>query len=577
MTIPALFLLLAATPALVGTPPEGDPVLAAASAELDRSLAGLELPGLESPYFLGYWIRDQRDITIEAAFGTLLRSNEQRSRLARIDLRVGSPTLDNSGFISRDRSLAASPMVALPLDDDPLALRRTLWYQTDLLYKAAAANLESKKAFLAQKMGELKAPDFTLAEPVVAGASPHAAEALDMSRWEDRLRDISAVMRKHPAITSGSAILFFREREERYASSEGTRIRQDRAGAGIEVSATALAKDGMELSDFTIWYGESLTADPAAIAADVEAMCRSLESRLGAPMGEDYLGPVLVEEQAACELLGQTLVPAVAADKVMLHEDERMGGRGGAAQLAGRLNRRVFPVFLSVRDDPGAQEAGGVRLHGGYAVDQEGIVPEPVTIVDKGFLKGLLMTRSPHEKVRRSNGHARADSGMPGARASNVIVTNDEPLTKKKLRRKLLDLVESQELPYGIVIQKLNDELLDSRSGPMAVTTPLRIVRLYPDGREVPIRGMVWGQMGLHVFRDIVAAGDTPYVYNYYQGGRGGSLPVSIASPALLLEEVELKAVDRNQNLPPQLPSPFQLAAGSGEPSEGAAAVTDAP
>jgi hypothetical protein len=73
---------------------------------------------------------------------------------------------------------------------------------------------------------------------------------------------------------------------------------------------------------------------------------------------------------------------------------------------------------------------------------------------------------------------------------------------------------------------------------------------------------MLWGQFGLHMLRDIVAAGDVPYVYNYYQGGRGGSLPVSIASPALLLEEVELKAIDRSQNRPPQLPSPFQLAAG---------------
>lgn len=541
-----------------------DPLLDAASAELSRGIEGLELPGLESPYYLGYWIRDQRDVTIEAAFGTLVRSGDQRSRLGRIDLRVGSPTLDNSGFVSRDRSLSASPLLPLALDDDPLALRRSLWYQTDLLYKAAAANLEAKKAFLAQKMGELRAPDFSLSGPVEleAAADPAGEKPIDKVVWEERLRNISGIMRKYPAITEGSAILFFRQREERYASSEGTRVRQHRGGAGIEVNATALAKDGMELTDFTIWYDESLSATPERIAQEVESMCRGLVSRLDAPAGEDYLGPVLIEGQAACELVGQTLVPAVSADKAALHEDERMGGRGSGALLAGRLNRRVLPTFLSVRDDPGAKDIGGVALHGGYSVDQEGVVPEAVNLVEAGFLKGLLMTRAPHEKIRRSNGHARADSGMPGARASNVIVTNSEPLAPKKLRKKLLELVDQQELPYGIVVQKLNDELLDSRGGPNALTTPLRILRVYPDGREQEIRGMAWGQFGLHILRDIVAAGDVPYVYNYYQGGRGGSLPVSIASPALLLEEVELKAVDRSQNRPPQLPSPFQLAAG---------------
>ena len=543
--------------ASVGEPP--DVVLEALAQELARAHEGLELPGLATPHYMAFWARDQRDVSIQATAGSLMRLADQTNRWARIDLRVGDPAMDNTGFVPQDRSLASSPVTQLPMDDDGDAIRRSLWLPVDRLYKSAAHTLEAKRAFLAKKMGELRAPDFTLHDGVRLLEAPGHVDA-DPEGWTKRVKGLSAIARRFPRVLDSDVVYFLREHTERFVSTEGSRIRQYGVGEGIEVSARALAADGMELGDFAVVYGHDLERGIEGFAAEVDRMFEQLDRRLAAPRGEDYLGPVLLEDQAACEFLGQLLVPAVAGERVFLYEDDRFGPRQ-ASTLASRLNRRVLPLFLSVVDDPQAREVASVPLLGGYSVDQEGTPPERVSIIDKGILKGLLTTRAPLEKIPFSNGHARAENGLPGGRISNLIVSNTEPHDRKELERHLLELVKAQELPYGIVIRKLNDELLDAQWGGGApISTPIEIVRLYADGREEEIRGVTWGEIGIRMLRDILAAGDEPYVYNYYQGGRGGTVLVSISSPALLLDEVELKAVDRGEDRPPVLASPLSLA-----------------
>ena len=50
-----------------------DPIMAAMAVEVDRNLEGLSLDTLERPYFLGYWVQDQRDVSIQATCGSLTR------------------------------------------------------------------------------------------------------------------------------------------------------------------------------------------------------------------------------------------------------------------------------------------------------------------------------------------------------------------------------------------------------------------------------------------------------------------------------------------------------------------------
>ena len=63
--------------------------------------------------------------------------------------------------------------------------------------------------------------------------------------------------------------------------------------------------------------------------------------------------------------------------------------------------------------------------------------------------------------------------------------------------------------------------------------------KVYPDGREELVRGAEIARIDLKAFKRILAAGDTPYVYNTPQEG-------NVRRPALLLRETRLAKVDRD-------------------------------
>src|SRR3977135_3960068 len=85
---------------------------------------------------------------------------------------------------------------------------------------------------------------------------------------------------------------------------------------------------------------------------------------------------------------------------------------GGKSGWAGRVGSRVLPATVSLIDDPSAKDFHGTPLLGGYAVDDEGVRAQKVTVVDKGNLKELLMSRRPGPDSADSNGHGR--SGVLG-------------------------------------------------------------------------------------------------------------------------------------------------------------------
>ncbi len=76
------------------------------------------------PYFISYSVHDTSALSISAQFGALTTSGGSRERMADVQVRVGSPKLDNTH--GEHRSSAVNSM-ALPLGDDREAIARTLW------------------------------------------------------------------------------------------------------------------------------------------------------------------------------------------------------------------------------------------------------------------------------------------------------------------------------------------------------------------------------------------------------------------------------------------------------------------
>src|SRR5262249_44736896 len=139
MQLPALsaaLVLAASTFAATELPKNATPVLAAMRTELDHSFVALSSQPTP-PYFLSYEITETSRTAVSSSFGALLSSNESRSRVLDVDLRVGSAALDNThqlrgggGFGGGGGNFGGGA-TSIPVEDSPEAIRATLWYQTD--------------------------------------------------------------------------------------------------------------------------------------------------------------------------------------------------------------------------------------------------------------------------------------------------------------------------------------------------------------------------------------------------------------------------------------------------------------
>ena len=108
---------------------------------------------------------------------------------------------------------------------------------------------------------------------------------------------------------------------------------------------------------------------------------------------EDYTGPVLFEARAAAPLLAQILGPAMNGSRPPISfqpiVEQMLGNLGGKSDWSGRIGARVLPTTVSIVDDPSAKDFHGTPLIGSYAVDDEGVRAEKVTVVENGSAQDI--------------------------------------------------------------------------------------------------------------------------------------------------------------------------------------------
>ena len=184
-----------------------------------------------------------------------------------------------------------------------------------------------------------------------------------------------------------------------------------------------------------------------------------------------------------------------------------------------------------------------------------------VPLVEGGVFKGFLMARIPIEGFPNSNGHGRKAPGFPVvARQSNLIVEGAQPVSRETLKEQLLQLVHAQNKPYGLYFEDIEGGFtLTGRFIPNAFNVrPIMVYRIYPDGHEELVRGVDFIGTPLSAFSKVVAADDTPDIFNGICGAESGPVPVTGISPGLLLSQVEVQKKEKAQDRPPLLPAPLE-------------------
>jgi len=550
-----------AAPVAVGEAAEAegdpaDPFLDTAVAELDRLWESLSTAD-EPAHWLALGFVDRHVVDVEATHGSASAISERHYRLGDVDMRVGTPELDNTHKI-RDAGWFSEEIrvsIDVPLTDDrPLALRNAIWLSADETYRSAVRRLIKVRTNDAVKVErEDQSADFSAA-PVIVDVDRGEALEVDAEAWRDIVRAASAVFLEYPDVYDSNVSMHAQDDLHTFISSDGTRIQVRRHRLRVSLYGNTIADDGMSLNAYD--YIDATTPDGLPDEAGVIAMAHTVAQKItdlrAAPLVDPYVGPAILRGRAA----------AVFFHEIMGHriEGHRQKDEDEGQTLTRKVGEEILPPFISVYDDPTRARWSERDLNGHYRYDDEGVAAERVSIVDKGVLQGFLTSRSPIAGHDRSNGHGRRQPGSAVvARQGNLVVEAHETVSYDALRDQLLDELEVQDKPFGLIFDDISGGFtFTGRSTPNSYAVkPVTVWRVHRDGRpDELVRGVDLIGTPLITFSRIVGASDEIQVFNGSCGAESGWVPVSAIAPDLLVDEVEVQRTEKGNDRPPLLEPP---------------------
>ena len=452
-------------------------------------------------------------------------------------------------------------------DDDYNQIRRAIWLATDPEYKKAVEQLAAKEAALQNQSQIEDVPDFSRERRNTYFESTKPT-AVDASTLEAVARQVSLVFRQAPELRSSQVSIDVRNVYTRYINSEGTEYTKANVVTKVEIQARAQAEDGIPLEDTEQIFVNSpseLSAQELTIRA--QQIIARLQKLRTAGSFDQYNGPVLFEGAAAGEIFARVFAPALVASREPLSDNPRLldsfvedTSRFGAGTLHDLVGGHVLPDSINVLDNPTIDSFQGQRLMGMYSVDDDGVPGRVNTVVQSGVLKLFLASRIPSPGSTESTGNCRGISASP----SNLIVTSSKLASEQELRRMLLEHAKARGYDYGIVVRHAG---LPEPKGSvmMGFAAPensvLEVYRAYADGHDDLMHGEQLPSMTVASFKNILAVGDKPVVYNssFLPGfaslmnleindiGDITNLPIaSYVVPSLLFDEVTLKKRSRS-------------------------------
>ncbi len=543
---------------------EPDPVAEALATSIEAAAAELHLdevpPGAaptDAPWHVRGKLVRMQATSGEASDGGLLAWRDEPVARLGVEVRVGSPTWDNTGFGGwRDGFLAGGvPLGQGPEPVDLRGLGLAVWRWSDAAYKDAVEQLARKDAQATPPPGHVA--DYEVGHL-------HEAQAVWLpERSADDLRNLllslSAAVSSGEGIDRSSAWLGWERGALWVEDTEGTSVRRNLRDGAVRVVMEARAPDGQRTWLDRLWMfrePEDLLPEPVLVeqARAVAALAREVAQ---APAWEEeYVGPVLFEAEAAADLFRYLLLPQVLGTPAPIPFDTVFGSIGGGA-AAVRVGRRVLPAGWSLVDDPSATLDGPRPHSGAFAYDAEGTPAVPTEAVHDGVVTRLLMSRTPRPGYEgRSTGHGRLSMDTRAdARPTLSVVTPPRALAEAALRRAALRAAAAYGRDWVLVVRHLQDPGVRTWSDPegwvaasdQPLPPPVAVYRVYADGREELWRGARFGAVDRWVLRDLLAAGK-PVVRDYYDASDGefaslGALsgtPARITAPAVLVGELEI-------------------------------------
>jgi hypothetical protein len=532
-------------------------IISAMRDELRRNYNDLAKGKTEKPFFISYTIANARSTVISATLGAISSSNSQPYKDWQVRVMVGDYNINDENFsYNQPEEMIYEGSIPMPVDDDYLGIRRSLWLTSNNVYESAARTYKNKIALIAHKQLEdsaLEIPDFSHA-PVTKVKYAGMPVGLNQTQLEQKARELSILFSEYPEIYSSSITINVFESMVYFINSEGTEVQFPCNITTLTVLAGTMSEDSERLNrniTYTVDKPERLPSNEA-ISSDILRLLDNLLSLKNAePFDDEYTGPILMIGEAAAETMERFLFAgsdALIAYRENLESSDQMNMyyEHNDNSLQSKINKQVISKDLTITDQPFLDEYMGTPLIGTFRVDAEGVVPPTsLVLVENGVLKTLLNGRTPSRYVPESNGHMRFSynfRGLTGQIGPGVIkISSKTTYSLESLKKELLKQAQEQGLDYAVIIKSLDVGGSDKPYNYYKVSVL--------NGEEKLIRSARLKNMTLQELRRAPLFSDSMLVHNTLLAtnndeGRGLSgIPSSFILPnAILIEEVELES-----------------------------------
>lgn len=533
------------------------PLLDIMEQELTRSMTHLSSIQPDPVYFLQYEVTEEKAWGLEARDGGLLAPDSQFLRFLDVDLRLGSPELDNTHEIRggnwRDNSRPRR-VIEFPIEADAGAIRAELWSETEYQLQRARERYTKVLSNRQVKVAEEDlSPDFSTAAPhTFEEASTYTQ--IDTLAWREIIQQTARYFSQFDFIYESQVALHAMDRTVYLVNSDGSRQAHENHYLRFSLSVSGMAQDGMEL-----YRPETFSAatpahlpDEATVQATAERLVGELKALINAPLVDPYIGPAILRNRASGVFFHE-----IFGHRIEAHRQKSVSE---GQTFTKKVGEEILPAFISIFDDPTIATFKGTDLRGYYRFDDQGMPGERVTVVEKGVLRNFLCSRSPIANFPASNGHGRRESGFQVvSRMGNLLVESAKTVPYTRLREMLVEECRKQKKPYGLIFDDISGGFTQTgREGPQAFKVlPLLVTRVYADGRpDEVVRGVDIVGTPLTSFSKILVTGDDDGVFNGTCGAESGWVPVSAISPSILVSEIEVEKRQKEQEKPPILPPP---------------------
>lgn len=527
--------------------------------ELDREFKAFN-DEEQPPYYISFRVDHLTSNQVEVSHGNILSNNKSTNRIFTPQVRIGSYQFDDTHEFDEGNNnyfpgLFNFGISELPIENNPLAIKHSIWLALDKTYKNSLRTYNIKQNLRKEGVNDTIG-DFSKAESQTYYEAPLSPEEMDVDEkfLIRKLKEISLILGEDTSVFSTSVSLKYGTNRKYFISTEGTSIVQNTKIAQLQIVTVIRNKDGNIYPQHTSIIGKcpvDLLSDES-INDEIANMLALIEKIKSAKPAEPFAGPAILSPEAAGvffhEIFGHRI------------EGHRLERSYDGQTFTDKIGQRVLPKSFSVISDPTLEKYGIYELIGTYSYDDEGIKSERVNVVKEGVLNHFLMSRKPLSTIKVSNGHGRAAPGsIPVSRQSNLIVESSKGYTEKELRKRLISECKKQKKEYGYYFKSVIEGFtITDRYNPNVFNIiPSEVYRIYVDGRpDELVVGVELIGTPLTMFSNILYAGDSPGFFSGFCGAESGFVPVSTVSPAIFVKKIETqKGIDVKSELP-ILPSP---------------------